>query len=259
FNYLLQFALCAMCHSSFQRKKSSKNHKSYEFSHNIPNDLDTASKLSNVSDSDLDNFSDETIDNLSNSLETKKVSFSLSVKLVDKVELPSKFIEIYISSIEDLLSEVYNYLIILLENNAIPMDDYFIAYKFEKTSGAGIQLKDSNDFKKFILDNDKAIKEKKSYNYDSSADEIKIKSKKQKTIPKESSLSEAEKLHGQYINGIGSIEVPPTHPIFNNQHTRNNNDKPKLQNDAILLSNNNNPQAMQPIIIPISYPLLQTG
>ncbi|CAG8736493.1 2048_t:CDS:2, partial [Racocetra fulgida] len=47
---------------------------------------------------------------------------------------------------------------------------------------------------------------------DSSADEIKIKSKKQKTVPKESSLSEAEKLH-----------------------------------------------AMQSIIIPISYPLLQTG
>ncbi|CAG8623509.1 6490_t:CDS:2, partial [Dentiscutata erythropus] len=166
---------------------------------------------------------------------------------------------------------------------------------FEKATGAGIQLKDSNDYKKFILDNKKATKEKKKFiimkkniikqnekpienSEDSSSDEIKIKTKKQKTIPKESSLSEAEKLHGQYvnllrekywctkhtnaclvednfhnkltsmhlsiwakeiINGIGSSEVPPTHPIFKSQHIRNSNEKDRLQNEIAPLSIDN--------------------
>lgn len=159
FNYLFRFSLCAMCHSSFQRKKSLNTSKSLS---NTTNHLDESATLSDSSN--IDNFSDNDIDNISNNIsEVKKILFSLSVKLENKIELPSKFIEISVSSIDELLLEIYNHLIILIEDNTIFMDDYFIAYKLEKTTGAGTQLKDANDFKKFILDYEKTDNRKKNF------------------------------------------------------------------------------------------------
>jgi hypothetical protein len=89
-------------------------------------------------------------------------SFNLIVKPFTGPALPSKWMEIEVSSLDDILADVYFYVEKLIGNKNITHSDYLVSFKSEKAAGAGTQLVDMQDYKKFLSDYKKLTEKRKN-------------------------------------------------------------------------------------------------
>ncbi|GBB96407.1 hypothetical protein RclHR1_27480001 [Rhizophagus clarus] len=127
---------CPACNSAFQRKKSNTNSKSSILREIVVN------LESNSNRNILEN--DELIHTKSNNIESDDDDLEIT--------LPSKWIEIQVSLLDDILAEVHFYVEKLTGDKDIMHSDYSVSFKPEKATGVGSQLVDLQDYKKFLLD-----------------------------------------------------------------------------------------------------------
>lgn len=161
FNYSLNldikfnFTFCSGCNSAFQRRKS-----------NITNTASNSSSLNNSENNSIINVNES--DNnyeceISVESEAEQIiSFNLIIKPVTGPSLPSKWLEIEVSSLDDILADIHHYVGKLTGDKEIMHSDYLVSFKPEKTGGAGAQLVDINDYKKFLSDYKKLVDKKKN-------------------------------------------------------------------------------------------------
>ncbi len=143
-----KFTLCSTCHSTFQRKKTPSN---------------TTSNESNNSSINLDDSDDKCEREISERSEAEQViSFNLIVKPFTGPSLPSKWLEIEVSSLDDILADVHYYVGKLTGDEDIMNSDYTVSFKPEKTGGVGAQLVDIQDYRKFLSDYKKLLDKKKN-------------------------------------------------------------------------------------------------
>lgn len=90
------------------------------------------------------------------------IAFNLVIKPSSGSILPSKWIEIKASSLDDIFAEVHYYIGKLIDSKEIVYSDYSITFKPEKTAGVGVGLIDIQDYKKFLLDYKKLLEAKKN-------------------------------------------------------------------------------------------------
>ncbi|GET00121.1 hypothetical protein GLOIN_2v1479040 [Rhizophagus clarus] len=90
------------------------------------------------------------------------ISFNLVVKPSNSAVLPSKWMEIEVLSLDDILVDVYRYVKKLIGDDEIMHSDYLITFKPEKNAGSGTQLIDMHDYKKFLSDYKKLSDRKKN-------------------------------------------------------------------------------------------------
>lgn len=145
------FTFCCTCNSSFQRKKKCKtNSKSSAL-------REFQSLEVNLNDNDLDNDNTNEIDEAE-----QVIAFNLVIKPSSGSVLPSKWVEIKASSLDDILAEVHYYIGKLIDSKEIVYSDYSVTFKPEKTAGVGAGLIDMQDYKKFLLDYKKLLEAKKN-------------------------------------------------------------------------------------------------
>lgn len=145
-NTKFNFTFCSSCNSAFQRRKSTPNLKKIDSNEN------------NLVNNELINEC-ETID-LEETVQT--ISFNLVVKPSNSAALPSKWMEIEVLSLDDILVDVHRYVKKLTGDDEIMHSDYLITFKPEKNAGSGAQLVDLHDYKKFLSDYKKLSDGKKN-------------------------------------------------------------------------------------------------
>ncbi|PKC06961.1 hypothetical protein RhiirA5_418846 [Rhizophagus irregularis] len=157
---------CLDCKNVFiclQRKKSTPNLKKIDSNEN------------NLANNELINEY-ETI-NLEEIVQT--ISFNLVIKPFNSAALPSKWMEIEVLSLDDILVDVHHYVKKLIGDDEIIHLDYLITFKPEKIAVFGTQLVDMQDYKKFFSDYKKLSDGKKNMT-------IMVSLKKKKKIDKQS-------------------------------------------------------------------------
>ena len=165
-----KFAFCPACNSAFQRKKSNTNSKSstsrkisLEIDSNRNSPEDDSSAQTRSSSVDLNEPDDKDDDEISEKSDIEQViSFNLIIKPLTGPALPSKWMEIEISSLDDILADIHLYVGKLTGNKNIMHSDYLVSFKSEKAAGAGTQLVDIQDYKKFLLDYKKLMEKNKN-------------------------------------------------------------------------------------------------
>ncbi|GES92561.1 hypothetical protein GLOIN_2v1479732 [Rhizophagus clarus] len=168
-----KLTFCPACNSAFQRKKSNTNSKS------------------------------------STLYAEQEITFNLIIKPFTESALPSKWMEIQVSLLDDILIEVHFYVEKLTGDKDIIHSDYSVSFKSEKATGVGSQLVDLQDYKKFLLDYENLIekcknmaiivslkKDKKQkrkevlHSEDSEDENTNLQKRKKKGIPKLDNFSE---------------------------------------------------------------------
>jgi hypothetical protein len=76
--------------------------------------------------------------------------------------LPSKWVEIEVLSLDDILANIHHHIIKLTDDKEIVHSDYMVTFKSEKAVGTGARLDDMQDYKKFLLDYKKLLDTKKN-------------------------------------------------------------------------------------------------
>jgi hypothetical protein len=157
------FTLCTTCNSTFQRKRNSSR-KTNSNSSIIPLQETLAVNSGKDSlESDDTSIEFDNIDETEQINEAEKViSFNLVIKPSTGPSLPSKWVEIEASSLDDVLAEIHYYIRKLTHNKEIDHSDYLVTFKPEKAAGVGAQLVDIHDYKKFHLDYKKLLEAKKN-------------------------------------------------------------------------------------------------
>ncbi|CAG8755529.1 2489_t:CDS:2, partial [Rhizophagus irregularis] len=168
----------------------------------------------NLNDNDLDNDNTTKIDEAE-----QVIAFNLVIKPSSGSILPSKWIEIKASSLDDIFAEVHYYIGKLIDSKEIVYSDYSITFKPEKTAGVGVGLIDIQDYKKFLLDYKKLLeakknrtivvsmkkkekqKQKKDSDFEGSENENK-KSRKKNKIPKLDKFLEVLQQEGNIIREL---------------------------------------------------------
>ncbi|UZO13690.1 uncharacterized protein OCT59_005184 [Rhizophagus irregularis] len=125
-----KFSFCLACNSAFQRKKSNTNSKSstpckisLEFDSNRNSSEDDKPAQTRSNSIDLNESDDKDNDNI-------------------EITLPSKWMEIEVSSLDDILADIHLCVKKLTGNKNIMHPDYLVSFKSEKAIGAGTQLVD---------------------------------------------------------------------------------------------------------------------
>src|SRR3954452_10560498 len=164
FNYSLdldttfKFTFCPACNSAFQRIKNNNNvNNSNE--NNLDNSNDNDHNTSNDNSIDLTEPDELEIDEKSEAEQV--ISFNLIIKPSTGPALPSKWLEIEVSSIDDILADVHHHIGKLTGDKDIMNSDYLVSFKPEKSTGVGAQLVDIQDYKKFLSDYKKLLDKKK--------------------------------------------------------------------------------------------------
>lgn len=158
-----KFTFCPACNSAFQRKKSNITSETFT-SHKV--NLELNSNRNNTENCELNNNSID-LDELEFEMNEKSdaeqvIAFNLIIKPFTGSALPSKWVEIEVSSLDDILADIHYYVVRLLGNKEIMHSDYLVSYKPEKAAGVGAQLVDVQDYKKFLLDYKKLVEKKKN-------------------------------------------------------------------------------------------------
>ncbi|CAG8702248.1 16434_t:CDS:2 [Cetraspora pellucida] len=81
-------------------------------------------------------------------------NYGVFIKLENVISLPAKWYTVKVSAVDELLSEIHSNIETLIKKS-IEASDYRVAFKPEKGAGAGTQLMDAQDFKKFQMDYNK--------------------------------------------------------------------------------------------------------
>ncbi|GBB98441.1 hypothetical protein RclHR1_32280003 [Rhizophagus clarus] len=163
-----KLTFCPACNSAFQRKKSNTNSKSSTLceivvnlesnsNRNIPKNDELIHTKSNSIESDDDDLE------IGKKLDAKQeITFNLIIKPFTGSALPSKWMEIQVSSLVDILVEIHFYVEKLTGNKDIMHSDYLVLFKSEKAIGVRSQLVDLQDYKKFLLDYENLIEKRKN-------------------------------------------------------------------------------------------------
>jgi hypothetical protein len=164
FNYSLdlskkfKFTFCTACNSVFQRKKKFSAKCEVESNKNNSKNI-----TSNNNSIDLDEFDDKYEPETSEKSEAEQtLSFNLIIKSATGPTLPSKWLEIEASSLDDILADVHFYVGKLTGDEKIMHSDYLVSFKPEKSAGVGAQLVDLQDYKKFLSDYKKLSDKKRN-------------------------------------------------------------------------------------------------
>ncbi len=155
FNTEFKFSFCSTCNSAFQRLKP-KTFTSHDADSELENNLDNDNSI------DLNEPADDSYEISEKSEAEQIISFNLMIKSSTGPTLPSKWVEIEVSSLDDILADVHHYVVKLTGNKGIMHSDYLVSYKPEKVGGVGMQLIDAQDYKKFLLDYKKLVDKKKN-------------------------------------------------------------------------------------------------
>ncbi|PKY60928.1 hypothetical protein RhiirA4_485233 [Rhizophagus irregularis] len=112
------FTFCCACNSSFQRKKKCKTNSKFSALR------ESQSLEVNLNDNDLDNDNTNKIDEAE-----QVIAFNLVIKPFSGSVLPSKWVEIKASSLDDILAEVHYYIGKLIDSKEIVYSDYSVTFK----------------------------------------------------------------------------------------------------------------------------------
>ena len=164
FNYSLdlnttfKFTFCSICNSAFQRIKNNNNINNSNES-NLDNSNENNHDTSNDNSIDLTEPDELEIDEKSEAGQV--ISFNLIIKPSTGPALPSKWLEIEVSSIDDILADIHHNIGKLTGDKDIMHSDYLVSFKPEKSTGVGAQLANVQDYKKFLSDYKKLLDKKK--------------------------------------------------------------------------------------------------
>jgi hypothetical protein len=154
-NTKFHFTLCTACNSAFQRKRNSSIRKNKNNSENNSTDINETDNRNETDDKYELEVSEK-------SMEEQIISFNLVIKSPTGPTLPSKWLEVEASSLDDILADVHYYVGKLTGDKGIMHSDYSVSFKPEKTTGVGAQLVDTQDYKKFLLDYKDLLSKKKN-------------------------------------------------------------------------------------------------
>lgn len=152
FKTKFSFTFCCACNSSFQRKKRSKSNSSVLNLPSLETNENSLKDDNNVNFDEINKINEEEY----------IISFNLIIKPSTGPALPSKWVEINVSSLDDILAEVHYYIGKLIGNKDVVHSDYLVTFKPEKAAGIGAGLVDTQDYKKFLLDYRKLLEAKKN-------------------------------------------------------------------------------------------------
>jgi hypothetical protein len=128
------FSLCSTCNSAFQRIRI--NSKS-------TNTSSLSSEKTFVIDSSEDDLKNSDVDVSDEINSTSQIiSFNLVIKPVTGSALPSKWVELKVSSLDDILANIHYHIIKLTGDEEIVHSDYMVTFKSEKAVGMGARLDD---------------------------------------------------------------------------------------------------------------------
>jgi hypothetical protein len=128
------FSFCSTCNSAFQRKKSKAKSTTPTLRVSLQETL-----ASNEEENDLENA--EEFDDI-NEVE-QIISFNLVVKPATGSALPSKWVEVEVLSLDDILADIHYHIRKLIDDKEIIHSDYLVTFKSEKAAGAGARLVDT--------------------------------------------------------------------------------------------------------------------
>ncbi|RIA93961.1 hypothetical protein C1645_818723 [Glomus cerebriforme] len=149
-NTKFKFTFCSACNSTFQRKKFTSISKN------------TTQKYNSKENNSVDDVLINKFEIIEPEEAKQIISFNLVIKLFNTTALPSKWVEIEASSLDDILADVYYFIKKLTSDDEIMHSDYLVTFKPEKVTGSGAQLVDMHDYKKFLLDYKKLSDENKN-------------------------------------------------------------------------------------------------
>jgi hypothetical protein len=175
-NVEFKFTFCPACNSAFQRKRNVNATKSNKTKSSGTNPSDAKSSEINPIEDNLNNSIEDNFDTsngnnidlmehdeLSEKSEADQIiSFNLIIKRPTGPALPSKWLEIEVSSIDDILADVHHYVGKLTGDKEIMPSDYLVSFKSEKATGVGAQLADLQDYKRFLSDYKNLLDKKKN-------------------------------------------------------------------------------------------------
>ncbi|RIA79453.1 hypothetical protein C1645_840647 [Glomus cerebriforme] len=133
-----KFTFCSACNSAFQRKKFTS------ISKNITQKYDSK-KNNSVNDILINEF-----EIIKPEEAEQIISFNLVIKPFNAIALPSKWMEIEASLLDNILADVHHFTKKLTDDDEIMHSDYLVTFKPEKVTGSGAQLLDeSGDTEEF--------------------------------------------------------------------------------------------------------------
>ncbi|CAG8691219.1 16665_t:CDS:2, partial [Racocetra fulgida] len=179
YNYLLgskeafDFTLCSRCNSVLLRLSSKAKKLKATLNSIFANndnssevetcDLTTLSSDISESEEKLDQKSDKKKNRkeyedhddeelLSDEEVEYEYTYGIFIKLENGVSLPAKWYTAKVSTVDELVSEIHINIETLIGKRPIDPNNYRIVFKSKKAAGAGTQLVDTQDFKKFQSD-----------------------------------------------------------------------------------------------------------
>lgn len=166
-NYLLSsketfnFSLCSRCNNillKLTQKKSKEKPYSAITNYEIPSEIEiydlTIPKSPEIANSATFESDGERISSDNEDIE-HEYNYGVFIKLENGTSLPAKWYMVKVSAVDELLSEIHSNVETLMRKKSIEASDYRVAFRPEKGTGAGTQLVDAQDFKKFQLDYNK--------------------------------------------------------------------------------------------------------
>src|SRR4051794_33926147 len=156
-NITFKFTFCPACNSAFQRIKDNNNVNNYN-----ENNLENSNDDHDTNDNSIDLTEPDELEIVEKSEAEQIISFNLIIKPSTGPALPSKWLEIEVSSIDDILADAHHHIGKLTGDKDIMNSDYLVSFKPEKSTGVGAQLVDIQDYKKFLSDYKKLLDKKKN-------------------------------------------------------------------------------------------------
>ncbi|CAG8554455.1 15895_t:CDS:2 [Dentiscutata erythropus] len=96
------------------------------------------------------------LNNKNNKYESQEFFIKLCIKDQDNITLPAKQLNILADSCGEFHYQILSHIQLQLNNTTITQNDYVLAYKITKETGAETQIINENDFRSFIEDYNQA-------------------------------------------------------------------------------------------------------
>jgi hypothetical protein len=161
------FTLCSTCNSAFQRLSATEATIPSQNKNTIIIDDDSIGSFTAV-DSTFDStfhtneFIDIQDDQQYDGQEKQKVSFTFIIKKADGKSLPEKWLIFEnVSTFEKFATQIRKCVETMMDIDNINQEEYFLTFKPAKSSGEGLELSESKDFKKFLNEYERLFRVKK--------------------------------------------------------------------------------------------------
>ncbi|RIA85439.1 hypothetical protein C1645_830790 [Glomus cerebriforme] len=167
---------CLGCKNSFQRRKHVPINPTF---------TPTLDRNSSEPGDDFDDPDDKCEFEISKKLEKQTISFNLIIKNFTGSALPSKWVEIKVLLLDDILADIHHYVEKLIGNKEIMHSNYLVLFKLKKAVEAGVQLE--------VFDSEKSENENTN---------LHKKSRKKNAIPKLDNFFEILQQEGHIIREL---------------------------------------------------------